>query len=158
MIPPPTTAVEQDLLDERARLSARIEAINAQLEKLRLREPPRIASLPPQPPHLGDVPFDWNQAAIVGETKRVPVTVAFAYDKLCDEPLWQYLPEPASMGLECWREIGGIDRFSTADCKLRYILQHGRAGERNVRGDFVIYAQAGSMAKLAATNPEAPKS
>lgn len=111
-------------------------------------EADRILITAHQPRHLGS-------GAIVSEKKiyemtadeyiaheagRVPVTAQFAWDNLCDEPLWVLLTEEIEyLRGDPWLEITGMDRETRGE--KRFILEHGRTGEMFVAPDFIVYAQ-----------------
>ncbi len=60
---------------------------------------------------------------------RQAVSVQFAWDHLCDEPLYLFSEPRASAGMDPWIMVTGLDRsIGTGD----FVIEFGRSGERGV--------------------------
>lgn len=80
------------------------------------------------------------------QCKRQAVTVAFAYEHLCDEPVWLWSDEMSECGMDPWVQVGGIDR-STRD-ENEFFLDYGRTGTRRALGSDVVFAQVSTLRRL----------
>ncbi len=79
------------------------------------------------------------------QAKRQGVTVAFAYEHLCDEALWIHNSKVFE-GCDPWIEITSIDKLIKPDDNgNEYILQFGRTGELKVSSLYRVFAQRSKL-------------
>jgi hypothetical protein len=76
---------------------------------------------------------------------RQAVTVEWAYEHLCDEPLWHYRQESADCGFDPWRLIDGIDKFTSGN---EYELCGAADWFKRVGPKFRVFAQRSTLRKL----------
>jgi hypothetical protein len=73
------------------------------------------------------------------------VTVAFAYEHLCNRPLWMFNAEAKSYGLDPWIIVQGCDRSISGK---EYYVEHGATGSKTMPPDGRIYVQVAVLNTL----------
>lgn len=76
---------------------------------------------------------------------RQAVTAAFAYEHLCDQPVYLFNAEAAKMGLDPWTLLSGMDCLTDG---TKYIAEFGSTGERLLDPKDRVYAQRNTLRKL----------
>lgn len=87
------------------------------------------------------------------QCNRQAVTAQFAWDNLCDKPIWLYSQEAADMGLDPWTLCNGMDREIPSGM---LILEYGRTGERRLKPEDRVYAQRSTLKELGLPEGSAP--
>jgi hypothetical protein len=96
-------------------------------------------------PHCYIDASDDPAAYAADQANRQAVTIAYAYEHLCDETVWVFNAEAEEMGLEPWRMVSGVDRRTDGSA---YIVQWGSTAEKEVPADFRVYAQRRDLHRL----------
>lgn len=76
---------------------------------------------------------------------RQAVTVEFAHEHLCDEPVWLFSETKADMGLDPWTLLAGIDKRTDGTA---YFVEWGIIDAMEVPPGFRVYAQRKTLRKL----------
>lgn len=86
---------------------------------------------------------------------RQAVTVAWAYENLCDEALWLWHDTQGS-GLDPWRFGSGMDRSTSGTC---YFFEIGNSASVTLQPGDRVYAQRRDLRRLgfSAGEPGGPK-
>jgi len=76
---------------------------------------------------------------------RQAVTAAFAFDKLCDQPLYLFSEEADEYGLDPWAMVQGMDRDTSTG---EYIVDLGLTAQTRLPADGRLYAQRSTLKAL----------
>lgn len=77
------------------------------------------------------------------EIGRQAVTVAYAWEHMCDCPMWRWSAEGASYGMEEWFSVG-LDR-SARDPNVYFLENSSGTSSKEVPADHRIYVQRRDM-------------
>ena len=75
------------------------------------------------------------------QCNRQAVTVAFAYEFLCDEPLWRHSQVAAEYGMDPWSLIDSVDKPNDG----RYEVWFTGTKSKVVEADFRLFAQRDTL-------------
>jgi hypothetical protein len=75
---------------------------------------------------------------------RQAVTPEFAWEHLCDEPLYLYSKKAGEMGTDPWIIVTGMDKLNDG----RYIAEFGTTGHWILHPDQYLFAQRSTLRKL----------